>query len=237
MAQVVYYVTASEALPAPVSFSVPTGNFGNVLSGWIARRMGAPVHDFVISSNSNDILTRFVNDSDMTAREVVATLSPSMDILVSSNFERLLFEMNARDGARTADQLGRFRTTGRLDIEPDQRREWIDGTFRAARLDDAQTLAEIRHMYATTGMLVDPHTATGTAAARQFGDDLEHPMVTLATAHPAKFPDAVERATGVRPALPAHLADLFELPEQFTVLPNDLATIQSYVRAFVGRPS
>ena len=235
MAQVVYYVTAAEALEAPVSFSVPTGNFGNVLSGWIARRMGAPINDFVVASNTNDILTRFVNDGDMTARDVVPTLSPSMDIQVSSNFERLLFEMNARDGGLTAEQLRRFRATGRLEIELDQRRDWIDGSFRAARLDDAETLAEIGRMYATTGMLIDPHTATGTAAARRFGDDLEHPMVTLATAHPAKFPDAVERATGVRPPLPPHLAHLFETPEQFTVLPNDLAAIQAYVRAFATR--
>jgi threonine synthase len=229
MAQVVYYVTASDALAGrgEVSFSVPTGNFGNVLSGWIARRMGAPIADFVVASNTNDILTRFINDADMSARDVVPTLSPSMDIQVSSNFERLLFEMNGRDGGVTAEQLRRFRTTGRLDIEPDQRREWIDGSFRAARLDDRDTLAEIARVYAASGMVVDPHTATGTAAARHFGDDL--PMITLATAHPAKFPDAVEQAIGLRPALPPHLADLFERPERFTVLPNDLAAVQHFV--------
>ena len=229
MAQVVYYVTASDALAGrgEVSFSVPTGNFGNVLSGWIARRMGAPIADFVVASNTNDILTRFINDADMSARDVVPTISPSMDIQVSSNFERLLFEMNGRDGGITAEQLRRFRTTGRLDIEPDQRREWIDGSFRAARLDDHDTLAEITRVYASSGMVVDPHTATGTAAARHFGDDL--PMITLATAHPAKFPDAVEQAIGLRPALPPHLADLFERPERFTVLPNDLAAVQHFV--------
>lgn len=227
MAQVVYYVTASEALRGPVTFSVPTGNFGNVLSGWIARRMGADIADFVVASNSNDILTRFINDSDMTARDVVPTLSPSMDILVSSNFERLLFEMNGRNGAVTAEQLGRFRTTGRLDVEVAQRLEFLDGSFRAARFDDDETLAEIGRVYRDTGMLLDPHTATGTAAARMLRGD--HPIVTLATAHPAKFPAAVHRATGIEPALPPHLADLFELPERFDELPNDLATVQRYV--------
>ncbi len=229
MAQVVYYVTASDALAGrgEVSFSVPTGNFGNVLSGWIARRMGAPIADFVVASNTNDILTRFINDADMSARSVVPTLSPSMDIQVSSNFERLLYEMNGRDGGLTAEQLRHFRSAGRLDIEPDQRREWIDGSFRAARLDDRETLAEIARVYAASAMVVDPHTATGTAAAHLLGDD--RPMITLATAHPAKFPDAVEQAIGVRPALPAHLADLFERPERFTVLPNDLAAVQHFV--------
>ena len=227
MAQVVYYVTTAEALAEPATFCVPTGNFGNVLAGWIARRMGAPIADFVIASNSNDILTRFVNDADMTARPVVPTLSPSMDIQVSSNFERLLFEMNGRDGGMTAEQLQRFRAVGRLDVEPDQRATFLEGTFRAARFDDDETLAEIGRLHRDTGMLVDPHTATGTAAARVLAGD--HPVVTLATAHPAKFPDAVRRATGVEPPLPAHLAHLFELPEHVTRLPNDLAAIQRFV--------
>jgi threonine synthase len=227
MAQVVYYVTAAEALAEPATFCVPTGNFGNVLAGWIARRMGAPIADFIIASNSNDILTRFVNDADMTARPVVPTLSPSMDIQVSSNFERLLFEMNGRDGGMTAEQLQRFRSVGRLDVEPDQRATFLDGSFRAARYDDDETLAEIGRMYRHTGMLVDPHTATGTAAARALAGD--HPVVTLATAHPAKFPDAVRRATGIEPPLPGHLAHLFDLPEHVTRLPNDLAAVQRFV--------
>ena len=233
MAQVVYYVTAADALAGrgEVSFSVPTGNFGNVLSGWIARRMGAPIAELVIASNTNDILTRFVNDADMTTREVVPTLSPSMDIQVSSNFERLLFEMNDRDGGATGEQLRRFRSTGRLEIEPDQRRDWIDGTFRAMRVGDDETLAEIARVHAAAGMVVDPHTATGTAAAHRLAGD--EPMVTLATAHPAKFPDAVERAIGVRPALPDHLADLFDRPERTTALPADLAAIEAFVERFV----
>ncbi len=229
MAQIVYYVTASQTLATAPTFCVPTGNFGNVLSGWIARRMGAPIHDFIVASNSNDILTRFINDGDMSTREVIATLSPSMDIQVSSNFERLLFEMNGRDGGLTAEQLGRFRASGRLDIEADQRADFIEGTFRAASFDDAQTLDEIRRVHADTGLLIDPHTAAGTAAARAIGGD--RPIITLSTAHPAKFPDAVEQATGVRPALPAHLADLFDLPERTEHLANDLVDVQAFVRS------
>jgi threonine synthase len=230
MAQVVYYVTAAESLAGTPTFCVPTGNFGNVLAGWIARRMGAPIDDFIVASNTNDILTRFINDGDMSTREVVPTLSPSMDIQVSSNFERLLFEMNGRDGGMTAEQLLRFRATGRLDVEADQRAGFIDGTFRAARCDDEATLAEIGRLHAETGMLIDPHTATGTAAARQLGGGCDA-VITLATAHPAKFPDAVERATGVRPSLPPHLADLFDRPERTQVLPNDLAAVQTFVRS------
>jgi threonine synthase len=235
MAQIVYYVTASRALTGEPTFCVPTGNFGNVLAGWIAREMGAPVTDFIVASNSNDILTRFFNDGDMTTREVVPTLSPSMDIQVSSNFERLLFEINGRDGGITAEQLQLFRATGRLSIEPDQQAQFVDGSFRAARFDDAATLAEMSRIYADTGKQIDPHTATATAAARLLGAD--HPIVTLSTAHPAKFPDAVEQATGVRPSLPAHLADLFDRAERTQTLPNDLATVQRFVRSVSRVPS
>src|SRR4029079_7962272 len=143
MAQIVYYATAAAALRDPITICVPTGNFGNVLAGWIARRMGAPIADFIVASNANDILTRFVNDGDMSTRDVVPTLSPSMDIQVSSNFERLLFEINGRDGGITSEQLDRFRTTGKLVLESDQLAEFVESTFRAARCDDAATLAEI----------------------------------------------------------------------------------------------
>ncbi len=234
MAQTVYYVIAAEALTGPVTFSVPTGNFGNVLSGWIAREMGAPISDFVIASNTNDILTRFVNDGDMTTRDVVPTLSPSMDIQVSSNFERLLFEMNGRDGGLTAEQLGRFRVTGRLDIEGDQRSEYIEGSFRATSFDDDATIAEMRRTQATTGMVLDPHSATGVAAARQFARG-DATIVSLATAHPSKFPDAVEAATGRRPELPAHLADLLERPERTQSVANDLDAVERLVEQLVGR--
>jgi threonine synthase len=234
MAQTVYYVIAAEALTGPVTFSVPTGNFGNVLSGWIAREMGAPISDFVIASNTNDILTRFVNDGDMSTRDVVPTLSPSMDIQVSSNFERLLFEMNGRDGGMTAEQLGRFRAAGRLEIEADQRAEYIDGTFRATSFDDAATIAEMRRTQAATRMVLDPHSATGVAAARQFAD-ADVTMVSLATAHPAKFPDAVEVATGRRPVLPDHLADLLDRPERTRTVAGDLAAVERLVEQLVGR--
>ncbi len=231
MAQTVYYVTASETFADPVTFGVPTGNFGNVLAGWIAREMGAPIRDFIVASNTNDILTRFINDGDMSARDVVPTLSPSMDIQVSSNFERLLFEMNGRDGGMTAEQLTRFRSTGRLDVEPDQREQFLTGHFRAAAFDDAATIGEIERIHSATGMLIDPHTATATAAASLFAslDGPDHPVVSLATAHPAKFPDAVERATGCHPALPDHLADLFDRPERTETVANDLGAVQSLV--------
>jgi threonine synthase len=240
MAQIVYYVTATRSLGATpaagVTFSVPTGNFGNVLSGWIARTMGAPINDFIVASNSNDILTRFINDNDMSARDVVPTLSPSMDIQVSSNFERLLFEMNGRDGGLTAEQLQRFRHTGSLQVEPDQVAQWITPTFRAAKVDDAATLAEIRRVYAASGQLIDPHTAAGTAAVRALGAHLDPaPVITLATAHPAKFPDAVFEATGVHPPLPAHLADLLERPERTQRVANDLAAVEAFVARAVSR--
>jgi threonine synthase len=232
MAQTVYYVTAARALAGPITACVPSGNFGNVLAGWVSRRMGAPIADFVVASNANDILTRFVNDGDMSMRPVVPTTSPSMDILVSSNFERLLFEMNGRDGRRTAEQLHGFRQRGSLTVADDVRRRWIAPSFRAARFDDAEVAAEIARMYDTTGLLIDPHTATGTAAARRCAG--EHPVVTMATAHPAKFPDAVEAATGVRPTLPEHVADLFDRPERLYACANDLTAVEECVELAFG---
>ena len=231
MAQIVYYVAAIEALGnQPVSFSVPTGNFGNALAGFIAREMGAPVENLIIGSNTNDILTRFFDTQNMQTNGVVATLSPSMDIQVSSNFERLLFEMNDRDGLATARQMSAFRASGELRVEAEQYATWATPVFRAARCDDAQTLATMADVYRQSGLLIDPHTAVGLSAARQQGPS-EVPVVTLATAHPAKFPDAVERATGVHPELPEHLADLLERPEQSTSMGNDLAAVQSFVRS------
>jgi threonine synthase len=227
MAQTVYYVTVARALAGPVTACVPTGNFGNVFAGWVARRMGTPIADFVIASNCNDILTRFVNGGEMAVAEVVPTLSPAMDIQVSSNFERMLWVMNDGNGARTGEQLQRFRQTGRLEVEPEGRERWIRGAFQAERSTDDETVEEIRRVHAATGMLLDPHTATGTRAARLRAG--EHPVVTMATAHPAKFPVAVERATGVRPALPEHLADLLERPERTERVANDLAIVEDLV--------
>jgi threonine synthase len=231
MAQTVYYVYAAQQLGwRPVSFSVPTGNFGNVLAGWIAREMGAPIERLVVGSNRNDILTRFFQTRAMTTEVVVPTLSPSMDIQVSSNFERLLFEMNDRDGGMTAEQLQHFRAAGRLDIEGDQFTRWIEPVFRAARFDDEATLRIIADVFARTGELVDPHTAVGVGAARVHAES-GIPMITTATAHPAKFPDAVEQATGHRPVLPEHLADLFDRRERTRLLPNDLAAVERFVES------
>ncbi|MDO8389329.1 MAG: threonine synthase [Actinomycetota bacterium] len=231
MAQIVYYVVATDLLATPINVCVPSGNFGNVFSGWIARHMGAPIDQLIVAANANDILERFINRNDMSAAPVVPSLSPSMDIQVSSNFERLLFEMNGRDGGLTTEQLQRFRATGHLSVEPDQRAAHLDGRFQAARLDDTETLAVIARTYAEAGMLLDPHSAVGVGATQKLraAGSLHGITVTLATAHPAKFPDAVERATGVRPPLPPHLADLFDLPEHVTVLPNDLAAVQQFV--------
>ncbi|MEM8619928.1 MAG: threonine synthase [Actinomycetota bacterium] len=231
MAQTVYYVVAAETFARPITVSVPTGNFGNVLAGWIAQRMGAPIDGFIVATNTNDILDRWIGHDDMSVRDVVPSLSPSMDIQVSSNVERLLFEMNGRDGGLTAEQVTRFRATGRLSIEPDQRAAVLDGAFRSAAIDDAATLGEIARLHRSCGMLVDPHTATGTAAARMLAalDDHARPVVTMATAHPAKFPDAVERATGVHPALPEHLADLLERPERTTTVAAELPAVEALV--------
>jgi len=230
MAQTVYYFTAVAQLGKPASFSVPTGNFGNVLAGWIAKQMGAGVHQLIVGSNYNDILTRFFESHEMQTKPVVPTLSPSMDIQISSNFERLLFEMNGRDGGATSEQLQRFRHTGSLVVEPDQYATWIAPTFRAYRCSDDDTLATIKRVYAETAMLIDPHTAIGVAAAEACREP-GTPVITLATAHPAKFPDAVERATGVRPPLPEHVADLFERTERIVSLPNDLAAVENFVSA------
>ena len=232
MAQVVYYVTALEKLGHSAVFSVPTGNFGNVLAGWIAKQMGAQIDGFVVASNTNDILTRFFESQQMIANEVVPTLSPSMDIQVSSNFERLLFEMNSRDGAATAKQLKDFRISGKLNVAPSIFTNWIADVFTGYRCDDKQTLTTMKDVYQKSGMLIDPHTAVGLSAARQ-SKGTNYPksqsIITLATAHPAKFPDAVRRATGQTPVLPEHLADLMSRPERIISLPNDLQAVQTFV--------
>ena len=228
MAQTVYYFTALETLGRSASFSVPTGNFGNVFAGWIAKQMGADIEKLIVGSNSNDILTRFFETHSMDMVPVVPTLSPSMDIQISSNFERLLFDMNNRDGGVTTEQLNQFRQQGKLSVEPDQFAKWIAPTFRAHRANDAETLAVMKRIYGESGMLVDPHTAVGIASAEACAEP-GVPTITLATAHPAKFPDAVQKATGVHPALPDHVADLFDREERIVNLPNDLQAIEAFV--------
>ncbi|MDJ0893631.1 MAG: threonine synthase [Alphaproteobacteria bacterium] len=236
MAQIVYYVWAAlrPALSgcAPV-FAVPTGNFGNVFAGDCARRMGLPVKHLVVGSNRNDILTRFFETGVMEIHGVHPTLSPSMDIQVSSNFERQLFELYDRDGLAVDGLLRAFRETGELRVDP-ARWQAVRETFSGYRLDDEGTKRMIKTIHDETGMLVDPHTAVGIHAGRAHGPTADAPLVALATAHPAKFPDAVEAATGVRPALPERLADLFEREESYDMLPNDVAAVRGHIRAKIG---
>ena len=235
-AQIPYYVFAALALGAPereVAFSVPTGNFGNVLAAWGARRMGLPVAKLIVGSNRNDILARFLAGNDMSKRPVEASLSPSMDIGVSSNFERLLFELLNRDAGATASIMADFAATGRMDV-PESAWRHATELFTGYTLDDAGTTAAIRSLWDKSGYLADPHTAIGLAAAA--AHPCSHvPTIAAATAHPAKFPDAMQAATGTRPPPPRHLADLYERAEKFTVAPNDLAHIQAAVRAFTLR--
>jgi threonine synthase len=236
-AQIPYYVASALALGAPdreVAFSVPTGNFGNVLAAWAARRIGLPVARLTIGSNRNDILTRFLASNDMSMRAVEPSLSPSMDIQVSSNFERLLFELLNRDGAATRTAMEDFRASGRMPIS-DAAWHRVRTLFRGFALDDPGTEAEIRRLRDVCGYLADPHTAVGIAAARAHAVERGIPVIAMATAHPAKFPDAMESATGTRPALPLRMADLYERTERFTVAPNDLAAVQALVRASVRR--
>ncbi len=231
-AQVVYYVTAALALGAPsrkVAFAVPTGNFGNVFSGYAALKMGLPVAGFVIGSNRNDILARLLASGEMAIAPVEPSLSPSMDIQVSSNFERLLFELCGRNGATVEDMMRRFRKSGRMKLTP-ARWQRLRKLFAGHRVDDEATLAAIRRVWQQTGELVDPHTAVGIEAARAAAFARDVPVIALGCAHPAKFPDAVERATGRRPALPPRLADLHERPERVATLPNDLRAVQDFIR-------
>jgi len=233
MAQAVYYFVAAVALGAPdrkVGFSVPTGNFGNVFAAHVARRMGLPIAELIIGTNRNDILARFINQGTMTIQGVEPSLSPSMDIQVSSNFERLLFELKGRNGAAVADAIAAFRATGTL---PATDAEWQSARrlFDAHRVDDEATRATIAAIWRSTGELIDPHSAVALAAAQAVRQNRAMPMVSLACAHPAKFPEAVESATGRRPALPPRLADLMSRPERITALPNDLRAVENHLRA------
>ena len=238
VAQIVYYFHAAVALGAPareIVFAVPSGNFGNVYAGYTARAMGLSIARLIVASNRNDVLPRFFENGELRLAEVVPTLSPSMDIQLPSNFERLLYELYGRDGAGVAATMDRFRRDGVVAVGG-ERLDAARAVFAGHRVDDAETTAAIAEIYRDTGELVDPHSAIGIAAARAARRDDSAPVVALATAHPAKFPEAVADATGVRPALPPHLEDLFERPERLSVLANDLATVQALVRERV-RPS
>ncbi|MBV8777921.1 MAG: threonine synthase [Alphaproteobacteria bacterium] len=233
-AQIVYYVAAAVALGAPdraVSFAVPTGNFGNIYSAHVARAMGLPIERLVLATNANDILARYLAGGDMSLADVTPSLSPSMDIQVASNFERLLFELKGRNGAAVTQAIAAFRRDGVLPPD-DQAWRSAGKLFAAHRVDDAATLAEIGETYRQTGMLIDPHTAVAVAAARAHAarDEDDAPLVALATAHPAKFPDAVARATGVRPPMPPVLAEIMDKPERVAVLPNEVGAVTRFIR-------
>lgn len=232
MGQVVYYVWAGLHLGAPdrpVAFSVPTGNFGNVFAAYVARQMALPVSALIVGSNANDVLTRFFETGAMQKQPVVETLSPAMDIQISSNFERLLFELYGRDGQAIERLFAGFRDNGVFAVD-DRIHAEANRLFSGVRATDAETAAMIRTVHAETGMLICPHTAVGVHAARSVQRDPSIPVVCLATAHPAKFPDAVQTATGIAPPLPPRMADLFDRPERCAVLGNDLETVKRFVR-------
>lgn len=231
LAQIVYYIVAGVALGAPhrkISFSVPTGNFGDVLAGYAAARMGLPVDRLIVATNLNDILARFFISGEYRMEAVKPSMSPSMDIQISSNFERLLFEITGRDGARTAGFMNGLAQSRCFQVTPAELalcREHFD----AVRIDEDECQATISETYRQTEWLPDPHTAIGLAAARKKRAISNAPLVTLATAHPAKFSEAVQEASGIQPRLPPHLGNLYARPERMQVLPNDLSAIQAYI--------
>ncbi|MCV6588063.1 MAG: threonine synthase [Marinobacterium sp.] len=234
MSQIVYYFSASLAVGGPhreVSFSVPTGNFGDIFAGYLAKQMGLPIRQLVVATNRNDILHRVISGNDMSKGTLEHTLSPSMDIMVSSNFERLLFDVYDRDGAAISDLMDRFKS------EPVQldgaRWEKVRGLFDSYAVDDETTCEVIKDVHAQTGYLLDPHTAIGVKAARECNRDASVPMITLATAHPVKFPEPVVKAGLEGPQLPAHMTDLFEREERVEVLANDLTTVQQFISSHV----
>lgn len=236
LAQSVYYHVAAQVLcgHGPVCFSVPTGNFGDAYSGYVAKRMGAPIGAIMIATNANDILDRAINTGEYArAAQSAATLSPAMDIQVASNFERILFEALDRDGDHVRRLFEQFAQSGRFSI-PASGLEFLREHFASWAIDDAETLAVMKHTYEASGQLVCPHTAVAlAAAANEFDEDharLDLPVVHLATAHPAKFPETVERATGARPPLPPRHADLFNRSEKFDSLPADAEAVKQYIR-------
>ena len=231
MAQVVYYFAAALQLGAPqreVAFAVPTGNFGDVFAGYVAAQMGLPIARLIVATNVNDILHRALTSGDYSAGTVTPTAAPSMDIQVSSNFERLLFDLGGRDGTATAAQMAGFEATKAMQLTNAQR-EGAAKLFSSARADASDMTQALRWAYENTGELIDPHTAIGLHAARTAGLPPHIPVVTLATAHPAKFRDAVERASGQRPSLPTRIGDLFEREERLVELPGDYAALADYI--------
>ncbi|MFA7413268.1 MAG: threonine synthase [Rhizobium sp.] len=230
MAQVVYYFTAALSLGSPdrkISFTVPTGNFGDIFAGYVAKKMGLPIDRLVVATNENDILARTLKTGRYEMRGVSATTSPSMDIQISSNFERLLFEAYDRDDAAIRSSMESLRQSGSFEIQPHALKA-IRKEFRAAKASERQVAATIRETLAETGYLLDPHTAVGVFVAKKFERE-NSPMVTLSTAHPAKFPAAVKSACGIDPALPTWLADLMDREERFEVLDAELKAVETFV--------
>ncbi|MBB4956202.1 threonine synthase [Agrobacterium vitis] len=231
MAQVVYYFTASLSLGGPdrkISFTVPTGNFGDIFAGYVAREMGLPIDKLVIATNDNDILARTLKTGRYEMKGVKATTSPSMDIQISSNFERLLFEVSGRDAGEIRSQMAGLAQSGAFEIKPNAMKE-IKKVFRAGRATEKDVARTIKDTLAQTGYLLDPHTACGVAVAAKF-EKPQSPMVTLATAHPAKFPVAVKSASGIDPALPTWLSDLMDREERFDILANELDVVENFIR-------
>lgn len=237
LAQAVYYIYTGlrvmvETGSAP-AFCVPTGNFGNVYAGYVAHKSGLDINRLIVAANRNDILDRFFKTGVMTAERVAPSLSPSMDIQVSSNFERLLFDAIGRNGEDVAGAMQKFRADGSFKMDGGAFKG-ISRLFASGRADDTETLAAIKRVYTAENYVLDPHTAVGAHVAEGFhARHPEVPLVLLATAHPAKFQDAVEKAIGQRPSLPPRLADLFDRPERYDTLPNDVSGVKEYITGHV----
>jgi threonine synthase len=232
MAQIVYYFTSAVSLGAPdkkVSYCVPTGNFGDIFAGYIAKGMGLPIDALAIATNSNDILARTLDTGVYASGTAVSTLSPSMDIQVSSNFERLMFDLVGREGGHIREYMDSFSKDKSFELRADHLAKLRAG-FVADRVSNEETSNVMRDYFARTGYVADPHTAVGLEVARRKLPDGPTPVITLSTAHPVKFGDAVEAACGITPELPAHMADLYERKEKFEVLPNDKDVLQKRVR-------
>ena len=233
MAQIVYYFAAALQLGAPqrkIAFSVPTGNFGDVFAGYVAAQMGLPIERLIVATNVNDILHRALANGDYSAGTVTPTAAPSMDIQISSNFERLLFDAGGRDGTAMAQQMRSFEQSKAMQLT-NMQREHAAGLFTSASVDGDAMLQAMRWANDACGEIIDPHTAIGLHAARAAELPADIPVVTLATAHPAKFADAVERATGTRPSLPARVGDLFAREERYDELGGDYAALTEYIAA------
>lgn len=233
MAQIVYYFYAGISLGAPhraVSFSVPTGNFGDIFAGYLAKRMGLPIEQLVIATNDNDILHRCISANDHSMKPLIHSLSPSMDIMVSSNFERMLFELYDRDGAAIKQLMEDFKS-GEMVLKEEALSK-ARQLFSSCRVGDEKTLSVIQDVFENTEYLLDPHTAIGLQAARKTRRSMTTPMICLATAHPAKFPEAVKKAGQAKePALPHHMRDLFSREEKFDVLENDIKVVHDFIAA------